>query len=266
MSIAYLQEPGTTLGDLMIFAQKLGVDGIDFVQPRSHGLSMSELRKICLDNGIQPVCSTVFNSAADPGMTKEAWLENTRRIIDDAAELDTGKIMLPTSGRKGLSREECRKLWLELLAKAVEMGEACGIAVSIESYVVDMEWSPFISSQDILEGIRQVPNLKVTFDSGNHFLAEDMVEAYRRLAPYIVHVHLKDWERLPSLEEKSLLMGDGHFYRMVPIGRGLVDNRSLLRIMEQDGLSLYYDLEYSGLVSAPEGIRFSRQFLTGILQ
>ncbi|MPM57560.1 hypothetical protein SDC9_104382 [bioreactor metagenome] len=254
MSLAYMLEPGSTVRGMFDFADRIGIDGIDFCQFKIEETPAHELKRMCDDYGIAAVCHTVFNDVCAPGMTRSKWLDNAKRIIENAAVLDAGKVMFPTSGKVGVARTETRKLWQDVLADAMEFGKGYGITVSIESYVVDVEWSPFVTSEDLLATVQALPGLKVTFDSGNHFIVEDVVAAYRKLAPYIVHVHFKDWEIFNAPEEKSLLMSDGKYYRMVPLGQGKVDNAACLRTMLEDKAQLYFDLEYSGMKAAPQGI------------
>ena len=261
MSLAYLIEPGTTVRDMFEFAVANNIDGIDFCQTHTLDVPLSEIKKMCSDYGVKAVCHTVFNDVNAPGMTQEKWLDNARDIIEKAAFLETGRIMLPTAGKVGLDRNECRKQWLDALSKAVDFAESCNIFVSIESFVMDVLWSPFTTSGELLDAVTQVPGLKVTFDSGNHYIVEDVVEAYRKLAPHIVHVHFKDWERLDAPGEKSLLMGDGKYYRMVPLGEGIVDNYNCLKTMVEAGDKHYFDLEYNGVTPPLEGIRKSWKHL-----
>ena len=263
MSLAYLTGPDTTVRSMFEFACGNGIDGIDFCQTHTLGVPLRELKAMCSDYGVKAVCHTVFNDVNAPGATRTKWLDNTKRIVEAAAFLDAGKIMLPTSGKVGLERGECRRQWLEFLADAVEFGKSCGIQVSIESFVMDVLWSPFTTSAELLDAVEQVPGLKITFDSGNHYIVEDVLEAYRKLAPHIVHVHFKDWERLDAPAEKALLMGDGKYYRMVPLGTGLVDNAGCLKAMIAAGDSHYFDLEYNGLTPAPEAIAASWNRLRG---
>ena len=56
-------------------------------------------------------------------------------------------------------------------------------------------------------------------------------------------------------------MGDGKYYRMVPLGTGLVDNYNCLKAMTASGDQHYFDLEYNGIVPAAEAIRASWQHL-----
>ena len=81
----------------------------------------------------------------------------------------------------------------------------------------------------------------------------------------IVHVHLKDWEILDEPVEKALRMEDGRWYRMVPLGRGVVDNAGLLRAMQAAGETHFFDLEYSGLVPMSEGLHESWANMKAVL-
>ena len=246
MSLTYMQMPGATLDGMLAFARKAGIGGIDFVQPHELAETPEEMCRRCAEAGVSAVGGIVFNSIGAADFSRAKWLEEARRGIEATAALGAGRVMFPTAGVCGRARGESRKLWLELLSEAVSLGASCGVAVSIESFLMDMEWSPFVTSQDLLLATAAVPGLKVTFDSGNHFVVEDVLAAYRRLAPHVVNVHLKDWEILDAPAEGALRMRDGRFYRMVPLGQGEVDNAALMDLLLAEGRQYDFDLEVSG--------------------
>jgi len=161
MSGSFLQVPGTTIKDMFEFSKELGIEGIDFCNTNILPVQPKELKKMCDDFGIKAVCNTVLNDVNTPGMTKEKWLDNIKKIVEDALILQTGKIMLPTPGKSGIDKEITRQKWLDNLGEATKIGEDAGVHVSIESYAADAIWSPFISSDDILlAGEIPIPTLK----------------------------------------------------------------------------------------------------------
>jgi sugar phosphate isomerase/epimerase len=266
MSGSFLQIPGTTIKDMFQFSKELGIEGIDFCNTNILPVQPNELRGMCDDFGIQAVCSTVVNDVNTPGMTKEKWLDNIKRIVEDAVILQTGKIMLPTPGKPGIDKEITRQKWLDNLKEATKIGEDAGVCVSIESFAADAIWSPFISSDDILLAIKAAPKLKVTFDSGNHAIVEDPAEAFQKLAPYVIHSHFKDWEILAEKAAGSFLMPDGKYYRMTPIGEGLIDSVSCIKTMKDNGYNEFIDIEYFGGRRKPlDAIKASYKYMTEII-
>ena len=266
MSGVFLQVPGTTIKGMFEFSRELGIKGVDFCNTHILPVKPQELRRMCDDFGIKAVCNTVMNDINAPGMTKEKWLDNIKRIVENALILQTNKIMLPTPGKPGVEKEITRQKWIDNLGEAVEVGEDAGVLVSIESYVADAIWSPFMSADDILLAIKAVPGLKVTFDSGNHGVVEDPSGAFQKLAPYVIHSHFKDWEISVEKSVGSFLMPDGKYYRMTPIGNGVIDNASCLKNMQKSNYNGFVDIEYFGGKSEPlEAIKTSCTYVTEII-
>ncbi len=260
MSAGYLAEPGTTVRSMFAFARANGIAGIDFFNLRTLNVSLDDIRSMCGDYQVKAICHTFFNSIHTPGMSLAQWLDATKQAVEDAVFLETGRVMLPTFGQPGIDRHESRKRWLEALSLAVAFGKTCQTAICIESFLMDAAWSPFVTSDELLDAVIRVPGLKIAFDTGNHFVSEDVIGAYRKLASAIDLVHLKDWEIFAEPAPHTVPMPDGRHYRMVPIGCGVVDNAACLRLMRQNGDRHYFDLEYAGALPAPDGIRLSVQY------
>jgi sugar phosphate isomerase/epimerase len=266
MSASFLSNPGTTVKDMFSFTRELGMKGIDFCTANNHPVPPGELRKMCDDFEIQAVCNTVVVDVNAPGMTKQKWLDKVKQVIEEAYILQTGKIMLPTPGTPGIDKEVTRKKWLEFLNEATEIGEKAGILVSIESYAANAAWSPFISSDDILLAVKNVPKLKVTFDNGNHSVVENPAEAFKKLAPHVIHAHFKDWEKLCTASPDSHLMPDGNYYRMTAIGNGIVDSKACIQTMKEYGYNGFIDVEYFGRnISSREAIKASCEYMNKII-
>ncbi len=57
--------------------------------------------------------------------------------------------------------------------------------------------SPFVISSDVLEAVREVPGLKLTYDNGNTAPGgEDPAVSFTCCAGHAAHAHFKDWDRL----------------------------------------------------------------------
>ena len=90
-------------------------------------------------------------------------------------------------------------------------------------------------------------NYGLLVDIGNFLCAdEDPAMAVSRVAPYAVHVHLKDY-RLPAWRgevgvNRTL---DGHYTVDVPLGAGCIDFAGNIQLLEQFGYRGCYALEFT---------------------
>jgi len=163
--------------------------------------------------------------------------------------LGTDKVMLPITGKEGLSREESRRNVVAGLADAVALGKNAGVTVTVEHFPNRL--SPFIVSSDVNEAIREVPDLRVTFDSGNVLTGgEDPAEGFARSHQYIVHAHFKDWALAP--EGDGMQGADGRWYTGALIGEGLLHYPSILATMRRFAYQGYVNIEYEGNRYTPE--------------
>ncbi|MFB0523588.1 MAG: sugar phosphate isomerase/epimerase family protein [Candidatus Bathyarchaeia archaeon] len=109
----------------------------------------------------------------------------------------------------------------------------------------------------ILEGVGS-PCVGVTFDPANFVVSkEDPVRAGRKLAPHIIHTHLKD----------CVYTGAGRWagYEFVEIGAGVVDYRAVLSNLKEDGYAGYLSLEYERADDVVRGTLVSRKNLQDFL-
>ncbi|WP_075678603.1 sugar phosphate isomerase/epimerase family protein [Roseburia sp. 831b] len=91
----------------------------------------------------------------------------------------------------------------EGLNQIAEYGKQMGIAVTVEDF--DDRKSPLSCVGGILWFLKQVPLLKVTFDTGNFIIhGEDIMSAWDILQEKIIHMHCKD------RGEEPVAVGDGY--------------------------------------------------------
>ena len=175
--------------------------------------------------------------------SRQPGLDKIKEGIEVALILGTDKIMLPIGGKDGLSREDSRKNVIAGLKDAVEIGEKAGVIVTVEHFP-DYR-SPFIISADVNEALKEIPDLKITFDSGNVLIGEENpVQGFLNSRDSIVHTHFKDWTLSTDKKGKKAL--DGRYYSPALIGEGIVDHKSVLRVMKNAGYNGYINLEYEG--------------------
>lgn len=244
-------------------AQELGIDGIDMVS--TYGRKAADLRKIVNDHGLKTICHTFM---ADLNVTDAsaltAGLDVVRKGIEDAVVLGTDKVMAVTPGKAGIAREKTRRNFVRGLQQALPWAQAAGITLTVENFPgAD---SPFVIAADFKAALRDLPELKLTFDSGNVFTGgEDPAESFRQCAKQVVHAHFKDWD---VVTDGGRMRGlDGRSYQSALIGEGAMAplHARVLDAMREARYSGYIDMEYEGhKYPADEATRRIARFLRSL--
>jgi len=121
------------------------------------------------------------------------------------------------------------------LQEALPFAEQAGIALTLENH-------QDLASEELFwlcETLKS-PCFGITLDTGSTLATvEDPLDCARRLAPYIRHVHLKDYE--------VYLSGEGYYLARCPIGQGVVDFQELFRLFSQLQPDLTVSIELGAL-------------------
>lgn len=122
------------------------------------------------------------------------------------------------------------------------------VAVTFEDY--DFWTSPCSHANQLLWWFKNIPGLKLTFDTGNFLYSkEDVFQAYDLLKPYIAHVHCKDRE------------GD---FRCPPVGQGIFADfiAKLIKDLTAQNYPGYFAIEHFDAPDQWKFIEKSVDFLT----
>lgn len=222
-------------------AQELAIDGVDVVT--TYGVDPREVRRVLEDHGLRTVCHT-FGADLNHATRGERshGVDEIKEGIEIAVALGTDKVMVCTGGKPATPRAISRRQIIAGLAEGSEFARRAGIMVTVENH--QMAESPFIGSADILEAVREVPGLKITFDGGNALTGdEDPALSFERSAAHVVHAHCKDWIESPAGWISAL---NGHRYDAALVGEGVVDHQAVLTAMQRANYAGYINLEYEG--------------------
>lgn len=131
----------------------------------------------------------------------------------------------------------------EFLREIVRLGTAAGIAVTVEDF--DDKRSPVSCVNGIRWFLERVPELKVTFDTGNFIIyKDDMFAAWETLKKMVVHVHCKDRGAAP-----------------VAVGDGCIPVRELVQRFLGYGYDGYLAIEHFDAADQEKAIGRSAAFL-----
>ena len=240
-------------------AAELGLMAVD--QIGLYGYDPHDIRKMADHYGVRIICYTFPADLNFPdAASRQRGLDAIRRGLEAAAVLGAEDIMLPFSAKTEYSRQEGRRNIIAGLRDAIALGRKAGIYVSIEHF--PKAEAPFVVASEVLEATDAVPDLWVTFDSGNVFTGgDDPSQAFLAHRDRLRHVHFKDWHRLPP--GRGRVPGlDGNSYEDALIGEGDIDYPALLRTMIASGYDRYIDIEYTGTkYSGEEATRRALDYL-----
>jgi len=244
-------------------ARELDIDGADIVT--THDLPPAEIYRVLSDFGISAVCYTfVAELNAASAAERSRGVDQVKSGIDIALAIGAPLIMVVTPGKQGVAREVSRRQFINGLRESAEFARRAGIGISIENF--PGESSPFVVSSDILEAIREVPGLKLTYDNGNVMTGgEDPAISFTRCAAHVVHAHFKDW--VLAGPDNGLKGIDGRGYEAALVGEGIVPHRSCLAAMKRSGYKGYINIEYEANKYPPdEATRRAAKYLQGLIR
>lgn len=141
-----------------------------------------------------------------------------------------------------------------------------GITVTVEDF--DDETSPCSTVAGLEYLLKNVEELKITFDTGNFaYSLESAENAYPRLKDKIVHVHLKDRSRdvFRSNGENGKADLSGALMYPCEVGGGYIGIEELVKRLLGDGYSGGFSIEHFGAVNqleyAERSVRNIQEFI-----
>lgn len=205
-----------------------------------HNTAPEELRKISEDAGLTIAAHTMIKTKFLYG--EKDYFDDFKRSLEDAVTLGAPVLMLPPFPRKlNASMTEDRKAWTEYYALACPLAQQANVKLTLES--TGYHNSPITTGEEVLEVLRQVPGLKLTFDHGNTATADDPVKAYKMVKDYIVHVHLKDWKISDVKSSEESLKRCGRHYANALIGEGDMKLREFWDVTDENTRNCYVNME-----------------------
>lgn len=113
---------------------------------------------------------------------------------------------------------------VEMFKKAVKVAQDHGVKLAVENHID-------FTSDEILQLLCEVDSeyFGLNFDTGNFLrLLDDPIKGMEKLAPYVLATHVKD-----LMPDKCARPTDWHFFAGVPVGQGLIDNRTLAKLLHE---------------------------------
>lgn len=238
--------PEMDIAQAMRLFGELGYDGIEIrvsdtgtIRPAEFGRELAEtIKALGCETGLAVACLTPYFRQFHVPAERKAEMAGMRAVVEMAARLECPVVRLFAAKdppMEGPAHDSARAAWIDA-ARALG-GEAAkvGVAFAIESHGATL--APSLADTVALVRDIGLDNVGVLMDYGNvHQFGPTGAEAVRFVAPYLVHVHMKD----------KFVEADGT-ERMVDFGQGNIGWSEVLAELAAIGYGGYVSDEYERL-------------------
>lgn len=236
------------LEEFLVRARTLGFDAVMIMAKRPHLSvldSASDLRRLrervaSLDLTVACLAGyTDFCMAGDrPDIpTREMQVFYVRELCRLAHELNCNLVRVFTGFDHSAATPDQQWSWcVAALKECARLAAPLGVTVGVQNHHdVAGHWRSLL---DLLADIDE-PNCKAMFDAWAPALhGDDLVEAASALATHMVHTTVADYVRRPRFRYVPALVNfapQPDAIRAVPMGEGMIDYRSFLRVLRESG-------------------------------
>jgi len=217
-----------TMEDFLKRAKELDVDGVSLEScffPSTDPAWFKDLKALLDGYKFDRVFAWGHPDGLERGKNMAAYGEMVSMIPHAKA---IGADVMRVVGSSLMFRHEPHGPQIEALTnlfkKAVKVAEEYDIKLAVENHID-------FTSDEILQLIHAVgsDHFGLNFDTGNFLrLLDDPIAGMEKLAPYVLATHVKD-----LMPDKNARPTDWHFFAGVPVGKGLIDNEALARLLHK---------------------------------
>jgi sugar phosphate isomerase/epimerase len=251
------EQKGIPLDEALSYVKKLGIDYAE--------LDIGDLKSDDVPKALQKAGLRISSIYGFYGFDHEKFGDAGKFHCDRAKELGAEKVMIVPGFYSSLSHETIESEKAKMLSGTAEMcGYAAGkgLTPTIEDF--DDVRSPIAKAEGMLEFVSAIPELKVTFDTGNFmFSAQSEIYAYELLKDNIVHVHCKDRSMTPEsgCEVKTAVNG----IDMYPcaVGHGCIAIGQVVKELLGRGYDGIFAIEHFGAKDQFQYMKQSAENLKG---
>ena len=218
-----------------------GVHAIGIVRDKLQEVGVTAARRSLRDHQMTVTCYCTGGLLTDSDPDRfQANLEETRRAIDEAAELEAECIVFVAGGLPEGSKDlaAARARCLEGLAEVLPHAKGAGITLALEAlHPMICAFRSCLSTlgqaNDWIELLGAGPELGIVVDVYHVWWDPDMEKELERAAGRIVSFHVCDWlMNTTDLRLDRGMMGDG-----------VIDIRRIRRLVEAAGYDGYREVE-----------------------
>lgn len=250
------RQSGRSVGEVLALAKQWGIDQVeldrDDIARAEEMLALLSSHQI----GISSIYG-FYNFGADSDLS----VANVH--IRHAVQLNCPRIMIIPGFLTGSTDEAAAEEQQNMLAAMKEvcaLAKPHGITVTIEDF--DDRTSPIATAEQMLWFAERLPDLRITFDTGNFIYSEQPVlEAYDLLKDKIVHVHCKDRRLASEAGESFIVTTGGRRLYPSPVGSGCIEIKAILERLRQAGYEGTFVIEHFDALDQLDYMKKSAKWL-----
>ena len=270
----YISQGKMTQLDAVSVAAEMGFEGIAFTELRpcdkpTFEQQLEYARLIREEAKIRGIEISSYLVGADLSGDDGKEVERVKRQLDVARELGAPVFrhdVCYKEKRNGVtvSFEQMLPTIAKNAREITEYASGLGIITSSENHGLVVQDSDRVER---LYNAVSHENYGILLDIGNFACVdEDSVRAVSRLAPYAVHVHVKDFKKYPfgkDVPEGARCFNTRGCNKLVgcALGEGDIPVAQCLAIIKKAGYDGYLTVEYEGAEDCLDGVRKGLEFL-----
>ena len=253
----YMGNTGANIFQVIDKAAELGFASIEFIdvyapQGKDRVEQANEIREYAKDKGLEISAYTIGADLLnnDP----EEQFEALKKQLAIAKALGVTRMRhditggFPASKKTERGFDDCITIVAPRARRVTDYAESIGIKTMFENHGF------FCQDSDRVEKLLNAvgsDNFGLLLDMGNFLCADDdPVKAAGKLAPYALHVHVKDFfvknGSLPSPGMGWFCSRSGNYLRGTIVGHGDVPVAQCIRILKNSGYTGNYSIEFEG--------------------
>lgn len=207
-----------------------------------------EVCRLCEDAGLEIADYIHWMHVTTPDSVKfRESVDSAKAAVHTALEHGTNRLMIVENifheDLAAMSRADAMNKLVDAFGEIAEYAALYGVTVMFEDFPSPA--LPLCTSDECGELLRRAAGLKLVFDTANMLaLDESPTEFYTKLRQYVAHVHLKDVVYTTS-PDPSLTGGRNKMISRTLHGQGIIDFKTLYRLLRADNYDGFATVEYS---------------------
>ncbi len=252
--------------DMMAMVADTGIPAVEVTSMELDLFGYDTVKEELKNNGLVPGGFVHMDCYActDEDKTGEI-VEKAKQRIDDAASLGADNLMLALMAQEDVaehSQEELAHALVRNILPIAAYGKEKGILVSVED-TPDIRL-PLCDTADTKALLDAVPDLYLTFDTGNTILKhDDPLDYYHTFCSRVCHVHLKDMAYREPGQQGDVDV-DGRIIAGCQPGEGIIDFEAIGASLKEAGYDGYAVIEYVGKADEDK-ISDAFKYLKGVM-